>query len=61
MKKLYRSKKNQMICGVCAGIGDYLNVDSNVVRLIFAATTFAGGISIIVYILAALIIPTEHE
>lgn len=34
MKKLYRSKSNQMLCGVCAGIGEYTNVDANVIRLI---------------------------
>ena len=48
MKKLYRSKSNQMLCGVCAGIGEYTNVDANVIRLIFAAAAFAGGISVVV-------------
>ena len=47
MKKLYRSKSNQMLCGVCAGIGEYTNVDANVIRLIFAAAAFAGGLSLI--------------
>ena len=35
-KKLYRSSTNRMLCGVCAGIGDYLNVDPTIIRLIWA-------------------------
>lgn len=61
MKKLYRSKSNQMLCGVCAGIGEYTNVDANVIRLIFAAAAFAGGISVVVYILAIFILPDSDN
>ena len=61
MKKLYRSKSNQMLCGVCAGIGVYTNVDANVIRLIFAAAAFAGGISVVVYILAIFILPDSDN
>lgn len=60
MKKIYRSKTNQKICGVCSGIGEYLDLDANVIRLIFGATAFMGGFSIFVYILAAVILPTEY-
>ena len=35
-RKLYRSNTNRMICGVCGGIGEYLNVDPTLVRLIWA-------------------------
>lgn len=61
MKKLYRSKKNQMLCGVCAGLGEYINVDANLIRLIFAAAAFAGGISVAVYILAIFILPASDN
>ena len=33
-KKLYRSRKNRMLCGVCGGIGEYLNIDPTLVRLL---------------------------
>ena len=42
MKRLYRSRKNRVICGVCGGIGDYLNVDPTVIRLLALLLGFTG-------------------
>jgi len=57
-KKLKRSATSKMICGVCGGIGEYFNVDPTVIRLIWAILTFLGiGSGIIVYIIAAVIMP----
>jgi phage shock protein C len=59
-KKLYRSNRNKMICGVCAGIGDYINLDPTVVRLlwiIFGVT----GFGILAYILAAIVMPVSND
>ncbi|MBE5904975.1 MAG: PspC domain-containing protein [Pseudobutyrivibrio sp.] len=53
-KKLYKSN-NKKICGVCAGVAEYFNIDPTIVRLIWAAFTLAGGSGIIIYIIAALI------
>ena len=55
-KKLYRSRKNRMLCGVCGGIGEYLNIDPTLVRLL-AVLLGCSGTGILVYIIAALIIP----
>ncbi len=60
-KRLYRSNDNKMLCGVCGGIAEYLNVDPTLIRLIWAILTFAFGLSIIVYIIAAFIIPARPE
>ena len=49
-RKLYRSNTNRMICGVCGGIGEYLNIDPTLVRLIWA---------LVAYLLAAVIIPQD--
>lgn len=57
-KKLYRSSTNKMICGVCGGIGDYFNIDATLVRLLWAILACSGA-GIIVYFLAAVIIPQE--
>ncbi|MCI9147303.1 MAG: PspC domain-containing protein [Hungatella sp.] len=57
-KKLYRSSTNRMLCGVCAGIGDYLNVDPTIIRLIWAIFACTGS-GILVYFVAAIIIPSE--
>ena len=58
-KKLYRSSSDKMLCGVCGGIGEYFGIDSTLVRLIWAVLTFAFGLSIFAYIIAAIIIPAD--
>ena len=58
MKRLMRSN-NKMICGVCAGIGEYLNLDPTVVRLLWILFSMMGGAGLLDYIIAAIIIPEE--
>ena len=60
MKKLYRSKSQRMICGVCGGIAEYFNVDVTLVRLAFAGLSFICGGGVLAYIVAAIIIPAEE-
>ena len=59
-KKLYRSRRNRIIGGVCGGLADYLGVDPTVVRVIMALATFVGGMSILVYLIMWLLIPEER-
>ncbi|MCX4338552.1 MAG: PspC domain-containing protein [Lachnospiraceae bacterium] len=60
MKRLMRSRANKMICGVCGGIGEYLNIDPTLVRLIWALCSAASvGMGLIVYIVAAVVIPED--
>jgi len=57
-KKLRKSMTNKMICGVCGGVGEYFNVDPTLVRLIWAILTVLGvGSGLIIYIIAAVIMP----
>lgn len=58
-KRLYRSRSNRMIAGVCAGIADYFGIDPTLVRLLVVFLTFAGGSGILAYIIAAIVIPEE--
>ena len=58
MKRLYRSKDNRVLCGVCGGIGDYLNVDPTIIRLLCLLLGFTGS-GLIAYIVASVIIPEE--
>ena len=61
MKQLYRSKNNRMLGGVCAGLGEHLDIDPTVIRLILAVVTLLSfGTGIIIYILAWIIIPEEE-
>lgn len=57
-KKLYRSNTNRMICGVCGGIGEYLNIDPTLVRLIWTLVACSGA-GVVAYLLAAVIIPQD--
>ncbi|MDO9550760.1 MAG: PspC domain-containing protein, partial [Methanoregula sp.] len=60
MKRLYRSKNQRMLGGVCGGIGEHINVDPTVIRLVWAVLTLLSvGIGIIAYIIAWVIIPEE--
>ena len=59
MKKLYKSNANKMVAGVCGGIAEYFNIDPTLVRLGFVAISFFFGSGLLVYIIAAIIIPSE--
>ena len=58
MKKLYKSQHDRKICGVCGGIAEYFNVDSTLVRLIFILLGLTTS-GVVIYILAALLMPEE--
>ena len=61
MKKLYRSKKNKVLAGVCGGFGDYMNLDPVLVRVIFVLLVLVTGFfpGLLAYIIAWLIIPEQ--
>lgn len=60
-RRLHRSSKDKMICGVCGGLGDYLDVDPTLIRLIWVLLTCWAGMSILAYLIAAIIIPMESD
>ena len=59
-KRLYKSRDEKMIDGVCGGIAEYFDIDPTLVRLIWAVFGATGG-GILAYIVAAIIIPTRTE
>lgn len=58
-KRLYKSEKDKMLCGVCSGIAKYFDLDPTVVRLALVAFCLLGGSGILAYIIAMIIIPDE--
>ncbi|MGD2091604.1 MAG: PspC domain-containing protein [Candidatus Aminicenantes bacterium] len=58
MKRLYRSRKNRVLAGICGGLGEYFDIDPVVVRLITVVLTIFG-LPIFVYLIAIFIIPNE--
>ena len=59
-KKLYRSKTDEKIAGVCGGIAEFFGMDSTIVRLIWAVLTVCGvGSGVLIYIICAFVIPEK--
>ncbi|MCI9092802.1 MAG: PspC domain-containing protein [Coprobacillus sp.] len=56
-KRLYKSKTDVMICGVCGGLAEYFEVDPTIVRLIAVVLIFGWGSGLLAYLVAAIIIP----
>ena len=60
-KKLYRSKKNRKIAGVCGGIAEYFDIDPIIIRLITLILVLSAGGGLIAYIIAWIVVPEEPE
>ena len=60
MKKLRRSRKNRVVCGVLGGIAEYFDIDPTIVRVLYILCSFSG-FPIFLYILLAIIIPEESS
>lgn len=60
MKRLFKSKNDRKLCGVCGGLAEHLNVDPTLIRLGVAFVTLCSlGFGIVAYIVAAIIIPDQ--
>ncbi len=59
MRKLYKSSTDKKIFGVCGGIAEYFDIDSTVVRLIWAISILCIGTGLLAYLIAALILPSQ--
>jgi len=60
-RKLYRSRKQRLIAGVCGGLGEYFGIDPTLMRLIFiVAGLFSGGLLVVIaYLIFMIIVPEE--
>lgn len=59
MKKLYKSSSQKMVAGVCGGIAEYFGIEVTIVRLVWVAASLFLGSGILLYIIAAIIIPKQ--
>ena len=58
-ERLYRSRTDRMLFGVAGGMADWLDLDPSLVRLVWALLILAGGVGLLLYIVAAIVIPEE--
>lgn len=61
MKRLYKSDTDKMLCGVCGGLAEYLNIDPSVVRILWVILALCCGAGLLAYIIAAIILPHKSE
>lgn len=57
MRQLHRSRRNRVLLGLCGGIGEYLNVDPVLIRIVWL---ILPGANIIMYLIGSLIVPDEY-
>ena len=60
-KRLYRSREERRIAGVCGGLAEYLAIDPTLVRILWALLALAGGPGILLYLIMAIVVPEEPE
>lgn len=60
-KRLYRSRSDRMIWGVCGGLAEYFDIDPTIVRIIAVLSIFLNGMGILAYIILAIVVPMESS
>ena len=58
-KKLYKSKTDEKIAGVCGGIAEYFGIDSTLIRIAWALLILCAGTGVLAYIVCALVMPEK--
>lgn len=61
MKRIYKLREKKMLCGVCAGVADYFDIDPTLVRVLWAVLSLAYGAALVAYIVCAIVFPDKSE
>ncbi len=61
LKRLYKSRRNKMIDGICGGLAEYFDIDPTIVRILMVLSTLLGGAGFILYIVGMIIMPVNPE
>ena len=60
-KRLYRSRSDRMVWGVCGGLAKYFEIDPVIVRIVFVLLIFLSGVGLLAYIILAIVVPLEES
>ena len=60
-KRIYKNREKKLLCGVCAGVAEYFDIDPTIVRVIWGVGCFAWGAALIAYIVCAIVFPDKSE
>ena len=58
-KKLYRSRTDKKVAGVCGGVAKFFGIDTTIIRLLWTLAILFIGSGLLLYIVCALVIPEE--
>jgi phage shock protein C len=58
-RKLYRSRTNRQVAGVCGGLAQYFNIDATLIRVLFILLAVLGGSGLVLYLAMWIIVPKE--
>ena len=58
-RKLYRSRTDRKLAGVCGGLAQYFNLDATLIRVLFIVLTVLGGAGLVIYVAMWIIVPKE--
>jgi phage shock protein C len=58
-RKLYRSRTNRQLAGVCGGLAEYFNLDATLIRVLFVVLAVLGGSGLVIYLVLWIIVPRE--
>jgi phage shock protein C len=58
-RKLYRSRSNRQVAGVCGGLAQYFSMDATLIRILFVVLAVLGGSGIVIYLAMWIIVPKE--
>ena len=60
-KRIYKNREKKMLCGVCAGLAEYFDIDPTIVRVLWAVVSLGYGIGLLSYIVCAIVFPDKSE
>ena len=60
-RRLYRSRTNRKLAGVCGGLAQYLNTDPTLIRVLFVVLALLGGPGLVIYLLMWILVPEEPQ
>ena len=60
-KRIYKIRDQKKLCGVCAGVAEYFDLDPTLVRVLWAAISLGYGVGVIAYMICAVVFPDKSE
>jgi phage shock protein C len=60
-RKLYRSRTNRKLAGICGGLAQYFNLDATLIRVLFVVLAVLGGSGLVIYLVMWIIVPNEPQ